>query len=110
LRGHNLEVKVQRSRLCYKDSSPKSCLRMEQFTIFCRQASSVNILKKAGRLESGCGFFKASVSRPLHLQVTSYELLLGPCYYFYLLKVVEKKLFTFHLFTVEIVHMAKTKL
>jgi len=74
LRGHSLKIKVKRSRLqlqqgffsqrvvCAWNSLPSSVV----------EASTVSIFKK--RLEDWSHVdFKASASRPLHLQVTSYN-------------------------------------
>jgi len=60
LRDHNLKVTVQRSRLqLLQGFFTQSCLRMEQFTIFCRRSFVCeHFQEEAGRLESGCGFLK----------------------------------------------------
>jgi len=81
LRGHSLKVKVQWSRLqlrqgffrqrvvCVWNSLPSSDV----------EASSVNIFKKGWTIGVRMWIFKASASRPLHLQVTSYFSILINC-------------------------------
>jgi len=63
---------------------PNSCLRMEQFTIFCRRGFVCqHFQEEAGWLESGCGFLKHQllVHHIYKLQVTSLIFYVCLCIY-----------------------------
>ena len=76
LRGHNLKVKVQRSRLqlrqkffsqrvvCAWNSLPYSVVEASPVNIFWRRDWTIGVKM---------WIFKASASHPLHVQVTSYS-------------------------------------